>query len=589
MSKRQSQFVGSLLLGFLFSIPSLQRQVHGAEGGGHSKVLQAKTPQVQITREFQKRPRLVVMIVIDQFRADYLTRFESQFLPPKTKSGVGGFRYLMSEGAYFPFGQYDTMQSITAPGHATVLSGTYPYQSGIPLNIWFDSQQKKPVYCVHDASAPTVWKGAANAEGPEDKSGVSPKYFNATTLGDELKNAGYPSKVISVALKDRAAVLMGGQRADLALWFDSKRNQWVSSEYYLPEKTLPAWIVKMNSETVPKVGTPLVWDVQGEGSGFSDTNAMALEDAGNAGKLGGKSFPHKTKFGANESYAFPVGVEMTELAAERALDHYKLGQGKATDVLAVSFSGHDVVGHAFGPNSREAEEITLIEDRLISQLLNHIRKQTPGGLNDVVIAFTADHGVAPSPEWAVAHKLKAGRIDEEQLTEDLSNHLNEKFGKPAEGKWVPFINNYNVYLNHPEILKKKVDLAQMEASVKSEIEKDPRVVYVFTSTDYKNRKLPPGIFERQIHHTYYPGRSGDVVFQAKPYIVPPGPTANHVTGYAYDRTVPIILAGLHLKKGTYATRAEVVDIAPTLSFLTGALPPSLSEGRVLAEILQSQK
>ena len=532
----------------------------------------------------QKRPKLLLMIVLDQFRADYLTRFESRFLPAQGKNGeVGGFRYLMTKGAYFPQGQYDILQSVTAPGHATVLTGSYPYQAGIPNNDWFDSDLQKKTYCTDDSRFPLV-----DSKEPTSSKGVSPQFLIATTVGDELKNAGFPSRVVSVALKDRAAVLMGGHRADLALWFDADSNQWTTSRFYIPEGGLPEWVQKLNRDNVPAKGGKLEWKLSNKSNGNSSENSLALTDARNAGKMG-KDFPHSVKVEGEGVFFMPTGVDMTISAAEQALVSYNLGKGKATDLLAVSISTHDFVAHSFGPNSREMEEITVHEDQAISRLLNLIRTKVPGGLQETVIALTGDHGGPPSPEWATAHRIKAGRIDEFELGKALSKHLNEKFGQPNSGDWLTLVTDFNFFLNHPAIRAKKINLAEVEAKAKSFLAKTPGVAFVVTSTDYAARKLPPGMHERQILHTNFPGRSDDLIIIHRPYYIPSGPkarTSTHITGYSYDRTVPIILAGPNIQSGIYGTRAEVIDIAPTFSFFTGTIPPSLSEGRVLSEILK---
>jgi predicted AlkP superfamily pyrophosphatase or phosphodiesterase len=520
----------------------------------------------------KNRPKLIVTIVIDQFRADYLTRFQSRFLPAKKGPQVGGFQYLMTQGAYFPFGQYDLLQCMTGPGHASILTGAYPYVGGIPLNSWFDQNKKKTTYCVEDSESPLV--------GPEksaSSSGVSPRNLVATTVGDELKNAGYPSQVVSVSLKDRSSVLMGGHRADLAIWMDPTSHQWVSSRYYLPKQELPSWVKKLNQETLPPLGKEYVWKISGQGTGFSTADSIPPS---------GQSFPHVSQFGSKADLANPLGLELTEIAAENAVNALRLGQGETTDLLAVSFSSHDYVGHAFGPNSREMEEMTVAEDRVLSRLFNFLEQKVPGGLQNVVIAFTADHGVAPSPEWGKMNKLEAGRIDENQLAKSLSEHLKEKFGNPKNGAWVLQVIDLNFYLNHEAIRDKGLENSVVEAAAKSYLEKSPYTAFVLTYSEYLDRKLPPGMFEKQTLHTYYKGRSGDVILLAKPYFIPVGSTADHFTSYSYDRTVPIILAGRSIQPGIYATRAEVVDIAPTLSFLSGVIPPSLSEGRVLHEILR---
>lgn len=500
------------------------------------------------------RPRLIVVIVFDQFRADYLTRFEKRFLPALGKNGeVGGFAYLMKQGAYFPYGKYDQLQCMTGPGHAAILSGSHPYQSGISLNFWFDPEKKTRTYCAEDVSQATV--GVEKTK----NLGTSPKNFIGSTVGDELKNAGHSSKVVTLALKDRSAILMGGHRADLALWMDYSLK-WISSRYYLPDGKLPNWVSELNTKLEKRKGEPLNWSIPGR-------------------------FSHVSTLGARDSLSHPVGAELTELAAERAIEAFQLGRGKSTDLFAVSFSGHDYAGHTWGPNAPEMEELTAAEDRQVSKLLNYIRRSVPGGLKEVVFVFTADHGVAPAPDYSKENKIPGGRIDDEALGKAISARLNEKFGKPDSGEWIPLADSLNLWLNHDAVRVKKISLSDVEAVAKEVILKTPGVAHVFSASDYAARKLPPGQFERQILKTYYPGRSGDLVIIQKPFYIKNEDFAEHNSGYNYDSTIPIILAGPKIRPGIYSTQAEVIDIAPTLTFLTGVLPPALSEGRVLSEAL----
>lgn len=345
-----------------------------------------------------KKSKLIVVLIIDQFRADYLTRFKERFLPAKNTNGtLGGFNYLISNGAYFPYAQYDVLQSMTGPGHSTLLSGSYPYQSGIPLNDWYDSKLRENIYCVGDKDSPIV--GLADNKGYP---GMSPKNFIGSTVGDELKNAGYPSKVISIALKDRAAILMGGHRADLSLWFDPKSFQWISSKYYLPDGNLPSWVTKLNEEVKIKKNPTKVWSakLQETIKSYFSTTSTYPNDKKIIGKIG-PNFNHGIAACSPEELSSPYGTELTAQAALRAIDFYELGKNKTPDLLAVSFSSHDYVGHAFGPNSKEIEDMTVSEDRVISTFLNALKNKIPGGLNEVVVVLSADHGVAPNSDWLI--------------------------------------------------------------------------------------------------------------------------------------------------------------------------------------------
>jgi predicted AlkP superfamily pyrophosphatase or phosphodiesterase len=465
---------------------------------------------------------------------------------------------------------------MTGPGHATVLTGSYPYQNSISINSWFDVVAKKKAYCVGDSSVKIV----GNASKPDD--GMSPRNLVGDTVGDELKNAGYPSKVVSIALKDRAAILMAGHRADLAVWFDPKTFQWVSSTYYLPEGKLPAWLDSVNAEVAKLKDKDYRWDIQGPGSGYSTKENDLPDDHWN--RRLGTGFPHIVKNGTMNVTPFPVGPELTEAAAEKLFEAYKIGQGPTTDVFAVSFSSHDYLSHAFGPNSREMEEMTIAEDKIISKFLNFLNRKIPGGIKNADIILTADHGAPPNPDWLAKQKVDAGRIDEAALAKDLEAALSKKFGAPSE-KWVFHIEDLNVYLNPAALQQRDANRDAVEEEAKAVISKIKGVANVFSRGDYFARRLPPGLSGEQILHTYYPGRSGDLVVIPKPFYMAKGDTVVHMTGYAYDRTVPIILAGRNFKPGRYSQNARVIDIAPTLTFLSGCMPPALSEGRVLTEAL----
>ena len=494
---------------------------------------------VPATPSVTARPKLILTLVIDQFRADYLTRFEGEFLAPRTKSGeIGGFRHLMSQGAYFPMGEYEILHSMTGPGHATILTGAYPYLMGIPVNDWYDPGTRDRVYCTEDSAQEIV-----GFKTTKKHLGTSPKNLIGSTVGDELKNAGYPSRVVSLALKDRAAILMGGSRADLAMWFDKDAGHWVSSTFYRPDRKLPDWVTTLNQNLHAKQPCDLETE---------------------------------------------CGLEMTEVAAEAALQEYKLGQGKATDLLAVSFSSHDYAGHHYGPNSPQLETMTLAEDRLISKLLNVVKKRVPGGLANVVVVLTGDHGIPPIPELVKKAGVDAGRLTPEKDSAAIESYLETKYGKPAQGKWMPYVADNNFYLNEDAVREKKLDLAAVEEEVKPLLIKNPGVFFVFSRADYLARKLPPGMLEKQILKTYFPKRGGNLVVIPKPFYMEGGGGSyevTHMTGFSYDRTVPIILSGFGFQAGVYPQTAHVVDIAPTLSFLAGTIPPALSEGRVLSEAM----
>lgn len=477
---------------------------------------------------FEKRPKLVVALVIDQFRADYLTRFADKFKPAGSMDKPGGFRFLMKEGAYFPAAEYDVLQNMTCSGHAAILSGTRPARFGFATNDWFEKKTKKMRYCAQD-----------------DEFGVSPRQLGTTTVGDELKNVHASSRVVAIALKDRSAIMLGGHRADVALWVDPKITQWSTSKYYGAD--LPAWASKLNAALKADAKRPNPED-----------NTV-------------------------ESGAF--GVKMTFDAAITAVHEMKLGHGKETDILAVSLSNHDMLGHMKGPNSPEMEKLTLEEDRLLAEFLGRLRAEV-GSLKDVVITFTADHGASPAPDVAKTLKLESGRLDFLPLYKKVNARLDEKFGSAGQKEWIVGMSHLHFFLNDDLIAEKKAKPDDVENEVRAIFEKEPGVADVYTRGDYNKGLFPPGPVGEQLKNSYIPGQSGDVVVIPKPFFMAKGSTfTNHISSYAYDRQVPLILVGRNFKPGIY-NDAKVIDLAPTLSFTLGILAPAMNEGRVLKEILR---
>jgi len=520
----------------------------------------------------KEKPKLVLVLVFDQFRSDSLSRFETRFLPAKKDGKIGGFRYLMEQGAYYPQASHGVLQNMTCPGHAAILTGAYPYQHGIAGNDWYDHEKKRKVYCVEDGS---------------------PRYLVGSTFGDELKNSGYKSRVVGVSLKDRASILLGGHRADLAIWMpdDFAKSEdgmrWVSSSYYLHDGQAPKWLAELNEKLSKEKGRTLTWSALGPGSGRTTAGAEVwlpklVEDLGT-------TFPHEVKVGTYSSMILPYGVEKTEEAAERAMAAYDLGNGKDTDVLAVSFSQHDFIGHLFGPNSREYEEMTVSEDQFVAKLLNYIDRHVKGGLKKTLVVMTADHGASPSPEWMKKSGYPdAFRIDEEAWIHDINEFLNKKYKKPKDGEWIVASYDLNFYLNRAALGDEKLSVNEAARAVADYLvqSKKENVAYAFTAEDVKKRQLPPALHETQTLRSFVEDRNGDVIVIPKPYQIVGKSATTHLTGYAYDRTVPILFAGERIRPGVYGQAAQVIDIATTLSFLAGVTPPSGSEGRVLTEALK---
>ena len=524
------------------------------------------------------KPKLVVLLVIDQFRADYLSRFHSRFLPAKGPQGVGGFRALTETGAYYPLAEYEMLQCMTGPGHATLLTGSYPYQNGIPINHWLDQKNQKMAYCAEDPTTAPV-----GGDPKKEHAGTSPAMLLGTTVSDEWKNAGFPAKVVSIALKDRAAILMGGHRADFAVWHDPNTFEWMTSRKYAPDGKLPEWIAGMNAELKKEKGVTFTWTAEGKGTGLSDDTTEP-----DAKYLWGMEagFPHKMVKGERRSLYSPYGIEITRRLAERAIEKLKLGQEGRTDFLFVSLSAHDYLAHGFGPNSREMEEMTAAEDAEIAKLLRTIEKKV--GLANAIVALSADHGGGHSAEFLAKNGVPSGRMDDHAIRKELNEVLRKKFGNPPKDQaWVPWSEDFAFYLNRPA-LDAKGENARVEAEelVRKVLKAQAGAAFVVTATDVLLHRLPGGELGRKFLLTTYPDRSPDVVLVPKSGWGGTGDYATHLSGYSYDRYVPLVLTGRSFRPGRYAQSAKIVDLAPTLSFLLGIVPPALSEGRVLSEAIR---
>lgn len=508
-------------------------------------------------------PKMVVIVVFDQLRADHLTRFASRFLPATGVDGKpGGFRYLMERGAWYPYTEHRQLQSMTCPGHANISTGTYPYRHGIALNSWFDVDAGEEVYCLGDPDQKIV-----GLSDPKRSYGVSLANLRGPVFADALSFGGHDAKVVAVSLKDRGSLLLAGHDPEAAIWFDEKQNGWVTTTAVAD--ALPGWVTDINETLASRKGETLTFAIDGPGVGISDP----VEDG----------FEWKVEIGAKRSTYGPWGDIVVADAAIAALDAEGLGEDDAVDLLGVSFSALDKVGHGVGPNHRVFEEMVVHADASLARLLGAIDDKV--GLENVVVAVTGDHGVAPLADWAHDRGHSARHFKEKELAEELNSALVARFGDVPGQRWVHRVMRMNVYLNPAAADARKVDMADVRRATAALLEPMPGVRHAFTADDVAARTLPPGRFELQILRQFQTGRSGDVVVIPEPYSISGGAPANHMTGFTYDTHVPLLLGGFGIEPGVYAQGAEVIDIAPTLSFLSRILPPALAEGRVLHECI----
>jgi predicted AlkP superfamily pyrophosphatase or phosphodiesterase len=533
------------------------------------------SPRSSAQRGSTNRPKLVLVIVVDQFRYDYLERFGDLF-------GSGGFRRLMNEGALFTSANYDYVPTYTACGHAAIFTGSVPAQNGIVGNSWFDREAGKMHVMVIDDSTHLV-----TGNGPSGKgASASPRYLLGTTIGDQMRLASnFQSKVIAASLKDRAAVLPGGQRPNGAFWFNEANGEFVSSDYYFKE--LPAWVKKFDSADRPDKYFGKKWDrvLQPDAYKRAQAENLPLQRSPLGAHFpysitGGEDKPGQRFYTAFE-YS-PFASEYLEEFAKAAIDGESLGDDPFPDLLSISFSSPDLAGHSYGPDSQEMEDTYIRLDRVIADLLNYIDKKI--GLANTIIAVTGDHGVAPVPEYARSKGFDAARLPGREVVDAANKALGARFG---EGKWVAGFVNDQLYLDQALIAAKKVSPSEAERVAGEAALSVAGVVNYFTRTQLVEGRMPRGPIARRVGNGFFRGRSGDVWLVTKPFcfFVEGDLPTTHGSAYNYDTHVPVILFGGGVRPGRYNAECSPSDIAPTLAAMLGVEPPSNLTGRVLVEAL----
>ena len=548
----------------------------------------------------ESRPRLVLLIVVDQFRYDYLTRFGDLF-------GSHGIGRLMREGASWTEANFDHVPTFTAPGHAVFMTGAWPSQTGIIANEWYERDTGKKVKSVTDDSTNKL------AGNPGEK-GYSPRRLLCSSVGDELRIAdGDRSKVIGISAKDRSAILPAGRRANAAYWFGTDNGNMVSSTYYFNRE--PDWVERFNTRHMADQWFGAHWDrllPEAEylkRAGKDDVPWENLDKSSNDTNY----FPHVITGGADKpSKMFYKALDYTPFSndvlvafAEEAITNEKLGDDADTDLLSVSFSANDYVGHRFGPYSHEAMDMTLRVDRQIGTLLDFVDAHV--GLRNTLVIFSADHGASPVPEQAALMNLPGHRYQKADLRRIVEDGLKARYARkdhPATDYIQTFTNkeeteqgliNSNFYLNRAALKRDGIDLDECERVVGELSMRMPGAARYFTRAQLENNFISSADpIARRVLHGFYPQRSGDVIVVFEPYSIlfdlpddptDPRSTATHGSPYSYDTHVPLIIMGQGFAKGNYDQTATPADIAPTLAGLLGVQAPSCSIGRLLSEAL----
>lgn len=522
------------------------------------------------SNEFE-RPKLVVGIVVDQMRYDYISRFWNGY-------SEGGFKRLVKEGFNFKNNHYNYAPTSTGPGHASVYTGTTPASHGIIGNDWYDKEIGASVYCAADNTYASV--GTASAAGQ-----MSPKQLLTTTISDQLKlHTQSRSKVIAIALKDRGAVLPGGHTADAAYWFHGKEEgSWISSTFYM--ETLPSWVTQFNSKVPQQYKKP--WDLLKSEKAYiqsgSDKNNYEGAYRGETAAV----FPHDlvSLWEANGSYdilkATAYGNSLTADFALAALKGENLGKGVDTDFLAISFSSTDYVGHQFGVNSREIEDTYYRLDLDLERLLKALDAQV--GPGNYSLFLTADHAAVQVPSYLKDLKIPSGYFDSKVFKEKLNAYVADQFGSED---LIENISNYQVFLNRGLVAQLDIDLKGMQEDLAQFILQDSAVERTYTAHQMWGGEYTKGI-PYILQNGYNPKRSGDVLFVLKPAVISYSRTGStHGSPQIYDTHTPLLFYGKGFKRGASYERSEIPDIAPTLAAMLGIAFPNGTTGKPLTQVLE---
>lgn len=519
------------------------------------------------------RPKLVVGIVVDQMRYDYLVRFYDKY-------GDDGFKRMINEGFNCKNNHFNYIPTKTAAGHASVYTGTTPKTHGIIGNDWYDKNEDRSVYCTEDETVNSL--GTVTDAGK-----MSPRRMVSSTMTDQLKLAtASQGKVIGVSLKDRGSILPAGHAADGAYWFQGKdEGHWVTSTYYMD--ALPNWVEKFNksdaAEKYKKVWNPL-YDIDTYTESIADNNDFEQYFKGEEAPV----FPHDLPKLWDDNGKFdllkgvPFGNSLTVDFAEAAIKGENLGADKITDFIAVSFSATDYVGHRFGVSAKETEDTYLRLDKDLGRLFTFLDKEV--GKGTYTVFLTSDHAAVEVPSYLEAENIPGGNFSKKEFYTPLNAFLNTKFGSD---KLIKNFSNEQLFLDQELIKKLGLTSEEVENAIVGEVKNYKNVAEAYTGTSMRNQEFTKGQASR-LQMGYNFNRSGDVLLALSPgYINSTSRKGTtHGTGYAYDTHAPLLFFGQGINHGQTVKRTEIPDIANTICSLLGITFPSGKSGEPIPEVIQ---
>ncbi|HEX6848174.1 MAG TPA: alkaline phosphatase PafA [Chitinophagaceae bacterium] len=519
--------------------------------------------------ETLQRPKLVVGITIDQMRWDYLYRYYDRY------AGDGGFKRILNQGFSCENTLIPYAPTVTAPGHTSIYTGSVPAIHGIAGNFWWDVAEQRNVYCTEDKTVKTV--GSATTMGLQ-----SPRNLLVTTICDELRlSTNFQSKIIGIAIKDRGGILPAGHSANAAYWYDSQAGNWITSTYYMTE--LPKWVNDLNAKKLVDKYYEQGWNTLYPVNTYTQSTADVKPYET---KSIGTGFPYDLKKFVGKNYgtivSTPHGNSFTIDMAKAAIEGESLGADGITDILAVSFSSPDYIGHGFGPNSIEQEDDFYRLDKELGDFLNYLDSKI--GKGQYTVFLSADHGVAHVPAFMKENKLPGGNFNEGAVVEQLNQVLKDKFGS---GNFVLDISNYQVVLNNNVINDKKLRREEIVDSVIGFLSRQTAVAKVFDLHRFNESALPAKMKEMAMNG-YYPARAGDIQIILKSNYIESFLTGGTTHGmwYPYDAHIPLLWYGWGIKAGKTNRETYMTDIAPTLAALLHIQMPGGSVGKVIHEVMK---
>lgn len=515
-----------------------------------------------------EKPKLVIGLVIDQMRWDYLYRFSELY-------GSGGFKRLLKQGFSCENTMIPYVPTYTAVGHTCIYTGSVPAINGIIGNFWYEKSLNSTVYCTDDSTVSGV--GTSSAAGK-----MSPKNLWVTTITDELRlSNNFKSKVIGIALKDRGAILPAGHSANAAYWYDA--GKWISSTHYMA--ALPAWVNDFNKKDEAGIFMSKDWNTLLPIEKYTLSTA---DDKPYEANLPGEktvTFPHKlSQTGASKYESFkytPFAATYTFDFAKQALENEQLGKNTVTDFLTVSISSTDYTGHAFGTNSIEIEDTYLRLDRDIADFLNYLDAKT--GKGNYLLFLTADHGVANTPGFLAEHKIPGGTFSDLALAAELNKKIEENF---AIKKAVVSLQNYQVYLDIDAMEKQGKDAEALKKLIIKTLKEKDFITNAFETKKISTETLPEPV-KKMVSNSYNDKRSGDIQFVPKAGYFDGGPRGTtHGLWNPYDAHIPLVWFGWGVKQGKTNRETYMTDIAATVAAMLQIQMPSGCVGQVIPELIK---